>query len=113
MSAIDTLSEDAKCLAGVWFGLMTPKKGKVTLQLVESRPAPRTQSALDELVEKGVISVEPYNKFGGLVYRPLIDCHDAYKYQARLFLSGKGDHVNWQLMEPLRSQTPEQDQENE
>ena len=99
---LDTLSDDAKALAGVWFGLMkVDGMGTLTLHLIENKPTARTQAALDELLAAKVISVEPFNKAGGLVYRPLVNCHPAYQWQGRLFLEGKGDHINWVLMEPV------------
>lgn len=83
MALIDLsiLSDDAKAIAGCWFALMKPNsQSALTLHLIENKPAPRTQDALDELVGKGVLSVEPFNEFGGLVYKPLVDCHDAFKW---------------------------------
>lgn len=67
----DDLSFDAKGVAGAWFGMMVPGKGDLTFQLQNAKPSPRAQAALDELVTKGLVSVEAFNRYGGLVYRPL------------------------------------------
>lgn len=101
--AIDlaVLSDDAKAIAGVWFGMMRPGKGSVTHHLRELKPTDRTQAALDELVAKGVISVEPFNRFGGLVYRPLMDCHAAFAWFGKLRDTPAMEAVNWRLMEPV------------
>lgn len=58
------LSEDAEYLARniFWYA------GKLTFQEVESKPTARTQAALDELVDTGILTVEPFNRFGGKVY---------------------------------------------
>lgn len=66
------VSQDAMFLGGSMFGLMKPGGGKLTFRMVESRPTKRTQDALDELVKAGLISVEPFNRYGGFVYTPLI-----------------------------------------
>lgn len=75
---MDDLSFDAKVLAGAWFGM--GMKTTVTLHLVESQPTKRTQDAIDELVSKGVMGVEPFNDLGGLVHRPLVDCSEAFRW---------------------------------
>jgi hypothetical protein len=69
------LSDASKAVAGAWFGLMRPGKSEVTFQLREARPSDEAQAGLNDLVEHGIISVEPFNRYGGLVYRPLVDCH--------------------------------------
>lgn len=74
------LSDRAKAVCGAWFGMMLPGKGDVTFQLREGRPSAEAQDGLDELVRAGVISVEAFNQYGGLVYRPLIDCRWAHKW---------------------------------
>ncbi len=67
------LSDDAKCVAGGTFGMMQPGKGTVTFH-TPSRITPRGKAALDELVEAGVLSCETFNRFGGLVYKPMVLC---------------------------------------
>ena len=74
------LSFDAKAVAGGWFGMMVPGKGKLTFQLQTQKPSKRAQDALNELVCKGLVSVEAFNRFGGLVYRPLVRFGDAFKW---------------------------------
>jgi hypothetical protein len=75
---MDDLGFDAKVLAGAWFGM--GMRTSVTLHLRESRPTARTQAAMDELVSRGVMSAEPFNEFGGLVLKPLVDCRDASRW---------------------------------
>ncbi|QAY80439.1 hypothetical protein ETR14_27760 (plasmid) [Sphingosinicella sp. BN140058] len=62
---LDGLGDDAILIAGSTFALAT----KLHLGLRESKPSDRLQAALDELVAKDILSVEPFNDFGGLVYR--------------------------------------------
>lgn len=95
---LDALSDDAKAIAGVWFARMTPKSDGVTLQMRQLKPSLRTQAALDELVERGAISVAPFNRFGGLVYKPLVDCWSAFTWFAT---EADRDAVNFQLMVPV------------
>ena len=86
MNATDrwnTLSDGAKAVAGAWFGMMAPGKGELTFQLREGRPSDEAQQGLDELVRAGIISVEPFNEFGGIVYRPLAPCNWAFKWLSR------------------------------
>lgn len=68
----ETLSADALYFASSMFMLMTPGKGELTFRMVDSKPSPRSQAALDELVAAGVVSSEPFNKYGGVTYRPLV-----------------------------------------
>lgn len=73
---LDAVSDDAKGILGAWFALFG-SKSTLDLQLQENVPHPRTEAALAELVEKGIISVEPLSWRGGLRYRALKDCHPA------------------------------------
>ena len=101
---LSALTDDAKAIAGCWFAKMrVGGESKLTLQLVEHVPAPRTEAALAELVSKGVVSVEPFNRFGGLVYKPLIDCHPAFVWFMK---NAKREDINFQLMVPA---TPKED----
>jgi hypothetical protein len=98
---MDGLSDDAKAIAGCWFGKMkVGGESALTLMLRELKPAPRTQAALDELVNRGAISVEPFNRFGGLVYKPLVDCHDAFVWFMK---NAKRPDVNFRLMVPVET----------
>ncbi len=69
----EKLSADAKFFASSIFYMMPPGAGKLTFQMIESRPSDRSQAALDELVAAGVVSVEPFNSLGGVTYRPLVE----------------------------------------
>jgi hypothetical protein len=99
---MDGLSDDGKAIAGCWFGLMTPKSD-LTFQMEESKPAPRTAAALAELVDRGVISVEPLNKHGGLVYRPLVDCQQAFRWFMK---NAERPEINFRLTVPLAQKDP-------
>ncbi len=67
------LSLDAQRVGAAWFGMMpmSPGKGQLTFHMIECRPTARAQAGLDELVEAGLISVEPFNQYGGFVYKPI------------------------------------------
>jgi hypothetical protein len=96
---LENLSDDAKAIAGCWFGLMKPNsESALTLHFQKLKPAPRTEVALAELVEKGAISVEPFNEFGGLVYRPLVDCHSAFMWFMK---NAKRPDLKFRLMVPI------------
>ena len=96
---MDGLSDDAKAIAGCWFAKMrVGGDSALTLHLVELKPAPRTQAALDELVDRGAISVEPFNGSGGLVYKPQVDCFEAFSWFMR---NAKRPEVNFRLMVPV------------
>lgn len=96
---LDSLSDDAKVIAGCWFAKMrVGGESALTLHLIENKPAPRTQAALDELVAKGVVSVSPFNRFGGLVFKPLVDCFSAFQW---LMTNSEREGVNFQLMVPI------------
>lgn len=96
---MDTLSDDAKAIAGCWFARMRVNgESALTLQLIELKPAPRTQAALDELVACGAISVEPFNRAGGLVYKPLVDCFAAFRW---FMENANKPEVNFRLMVPV------------
>lgn len=75
----ERLSPDALYFAGSMFFLMTPGEGELTFKMVESRPSDRSQAALDELVAEGLVSAEPFNRFGGMTYRPLVEFPRATK----------------------------------
>ncbi len=100
---MEDLSFDAKVLAGSWFGL--GMRSTVTLHLMESQPTARTQAAIDELVSKGVIAVEPFNELGGLVHRPLVDCGEAALWLRRLVMEeGRSSEADWPLYEAIDEQ---------
>lgn len=98
----NALSKDAEILCGIWFngGLDT----KVTLHLVENRPTARTQAVLDELVSAGVITVEPFNRFGGLVYQGTERCREIFKELggfAGLMKATAPTKGEWRMVEPI------------
>lgn len=95
-----SLSLKARGLAGIWFGNMRVGSGNsgLTLHLRESQPAAETRAALDELVERGVISKTPLNQYGGEVYRPLVDCWPAFEWVTK---NSKRPELSFRLMEPI------------
>ncbi len=62
------LSDDAKVIASQFHSLTT-----MTFQMIDARPSDRYQAALDELVENKMLMWEPFNQFGGLVYKKVPD----------------------------------------
>lgn len=103
---LDALSDDAKAVAGGWFGLMNPGGGELTFALVQNKPTARAQAALAELVAAGVISVEQFNRFGGLVYRPLFDCRTALYWLGR---NENNPAAKWPLVEPVTGEDDAKD----
>lgn len=101
-----SLSDDAKAIAGVWFARMKvgSDRSELTLHLKVSKPAPRTQAALDELVEKGVISrrirTPAEGDAGAHTYQPLVDCFDAYDWMRERMFSDP-DSISWPMMVPV------------
>lgn len=100
------LSDDAMGLAGVWFARMKvgSPRSTLTLALKISKPAPRTQAALDELVAKGVIShhinTPTEADAGSHVYQPLVDCFDAFVWMHER-LKTDPDSLSWKMMVPV------------
>lgn len=92
------LSFDANCIAGAWFGMMTPGKGDLTFELRTVRPSNRALDALAELVGAGIVSVEPFNRYGGLVYRPLVDCSWGYDF---LREHHADPAIKWPITQPI------------
>ena len=60
----ETLSDQAKGVAGIYFGIGT----ELTFQCAESKPSPQMQAALSELCRSGLISSKTINKRGGTTY---------------------------------------------
>jgi hypothetical protein len=87
------LSKDAKFFGSSMFWLMEPGKGELTFRMVETRPSPRSQAALDELVAAGAVSRRPFNRLGGVVYTPLI----------AFDRPGKAPPGKWPITEPIRA----------
>jgi hypothetical protein len=67
------LSADALWFAGSMFSMMRPGHGKLTFRMQESKPSPRSQAALNELVAAKLVTAEPFNQFGGVVYTPAVE----------------------------------------
>ncbi|CTQ75938.1 hypothetical protein [Roseibium alexandrii] len=58
------LSDDAKAIAAQFH-----TQTEMTFKMIEARPSDRYQAGLDELVKRNLLTVEPFNQFGGLVYK--------------------------------------------
>jgi hypothetical protein len=92
------LSDDAKALMGAIFGTL----GSPTLvfQLVESRPHPRCQAALDELVAAGAVYKENLPTRGdgshGVSYKSCWDASEFRRYR---------DLAKFPLNEPIAKAT--------
>lgn len=97
----DTLSFDAKAVAGGWFGMMVPGKGDLTFQLQSVKPSERAQNALDELVWEGLVNVEPFNDYGGLVYTPLVRFDVAMRW---LGTQIDNPAIKFPLVEPVKDE---------
>ena len=93
----ESLSFDAKCVLGAWFGM--GGKTVVTHHLRDSEPTPRCKAALDELVSKKILSREPFNQFGGLVYKPLVEGIAAY--MKWLWDNRDDERAKFPLMQPI------------
>lgn len=78
---LEALSDDAKSVGSAWFSNMRPgSDSELTLQMIQSRPTERTQAALDELVDAGLLSREPLNDRGGLAFKPLKSLHPLMRW---------------------------------
>lgn len=88
------ISQDAMFLGSSLFWMMRPGEGKLTFQMVENRPTARTQAALDELVAAELVSVEPFNRFGGVTYTPLAP----FKRPSAALTKRVG---KWRVVEPI------------
>jgi hypothetical protein len=93
----ETLSFDAKCVLGAWFGM--GGKTVVTLHMRESEPTQRCRVALVELVSKGILSKEPFNQFGGEVYKPIVEGVSAY--MKWLWDAKDDERAKFPLMQPI------------
>lgn len=102
IEAFETLPLDAQLVFGLWFGL--GRKDTFTMRhgLKELKPAPRTQAALDVLLERGFITVEQ-EPCGAKVYRMLKDAYAALLWaMAHIEKSQEQrDAANWRLMVPV------------
>lgn len=101
IEAFEALPLDAKLVFGLWFGLGRKETFTLTFHMRESRPAPRTQAALDLLVAQGIISVT--TEGSSVVYRTLFDAFAAFLW-AQHYLDQIGDAweaQKWSLMEPV------------
>lgn len=93
----DAASTDAKIIAGTMFGAKT----SVTFQMRESRPTPRAQAALDELMAAGALlgTREGHDK-KAITYRPTQSLLFAFQWVAAN-LDDLGDAMNFPVTEKV------------
>lgn len=96
-SSAKNLSDDAKAVAGAYFGIMG-EKASLVFHMVKSRPTARTQAALDELVAAKIISRTPLNKHGGVEYRPISPTR---QFGLWLRKNEGNPGIKFQLVEPI------------
>lgn len=100
---LDSLSVPAKAVGGCLLGLMKPgQDGGLTFHLVESRPSPKTQDALDELVAAGVAE-KIVSRSGAHTYRPLVDCFPLHRWMMR---NHDNPEVSFPITEPIAPKAP-------
>jgi hypothetical protein len=92
------LSDDAKCVYTVMFGFGRAGSSTLTFHMVESKPAPRTQAALEELVRVNFLSVAPFNKYGGVTYTLIVEPGVAPNTRASQALLKRN---SWTITEPI------------
>ena len=97
--AREVLSFDARCIAGAWFGMMSPGKGDVTFQLREGRPSDRAVASLLELKRAGFISIEEFNRYGGVVCRAVQDMRWAFDWLGQ---NRDNPDLKWPITQPLK-----------
>lgn len=78
------LSDDAKALFGAKFGMSKIGSDALTFRMNDSRPTARAQAALDELEAAGMVAKRPYNRFGGVIYSPLVSAYPYRNWYARV-----------------------------
>lgn len=94
----ETLSFDAKVVAGSLFGAKT----SVTFHMRESRPSPRAQAALDELVRADVIrEYREYHDKRAITYRPTRSLMHAFQWIAAQIENGGREDFNFPLTERI------------
>lgn len=88
------LSDDAKAVAGCFFGITTA----LNFAMIESRPTKRMQAALDELVASGLVTVEELNVVGGKSYKR----NDEANFMPYMkWVRENGDLAKFQITEPI------------
>lgn len=98
------LSNDAKTIAGAWWGLPIGEKTVVTFHMIENRPTARAQAALDELVAAGFLWRETFNRHGGVSYRPLGP--SMRKFGRWIAKHKDDDSVHFAVTEPILAPRP-------
>lgn len=93
------LSDDAKAIAGGWFGMMKPgESGGLTFRMKDSRPTARAQAALDELLAAGVIETVEVYRAPAITYRPIVDTADFMRW---LWANMDRPELKWPVTEPI------------
>ena len=96
MNKTKLLSDDARCLWTVYFGMGRPGVAQLIFGMEKSKPSARTTKGLNELVKRKIISSAPYNQFGGIVYT--LQIRPGPKDRASQSLIERND---WNLVEPI------------
>lgn len=97
---MNKLSADARYFGSSMFWLMSPNAGKLTFHMVESKPSPRSQAALDELVAAKLVKVESFNELDGVAYTTMV----------QFSRPGKAPSGKWPVTIPIRPSTQEGNQ---
>lgn len=92
--------KDAVVAASLFAQMRVDGESSLTFQMVEGRPTDRCLAALSTLVESEIISVRAFNQYGGLVYRPLVDCHPAFIW---MYKHSKDPEVSWPISQNMTS----------
>jgi len=95
----EALSYDAKVVASAWFSLMAPNMGSVVMHMQDNEPTERTQVALRELCDAGLLRKLPFNRYGSIEYTALVKFFPMLGWGARE-VQGNKDKFNFQLMRP-------------
>lgn len=90
------LSDDARCVYTALFGYGRAGSSTLTFHMDESKPTPRTQAALDELVAAGRLTVTPFNKYGGVTYTLIVEPDGAHRANHALMKRN-----SWPITEPI------------
>ena len=95
MTDTSELTFDAKVVAGALFGIMLTS---ATFEKRETRPTPRTQAALDELVRRGDLVPEIINGRGGVKYKATRRFFDEFQFVGE---NRENPEAVWPITEPI------------
>lgn len=90
------MTDDARCLWTVYFGMGRAGVTELIFHLNESKPTARTSAGLHELETLGLISSKPFNKLGGIVYTLMVEPDKAEKASQKLI-----EKNSWKLTQKI------------